>query len=55
MIKIEARGHGDLGRCVGPNAAKGLRPYFVAHDRGKKSITLDLKQPDAREIVLRLT
>src|SRR5262245_41950968 len=54
IIKLEARGHGDPGRGVAADAARGLRPYFIAHDRGKKSVTLDLKRPEAQEIVFRL-
>jgi len=54
IIKVEARAGGDPGRGIGPNASKGLRPYFIAHDRGKKSITLDVKQPEGREVALKL-
>ena len=55
VIKIEEREGGDPGRGI--LAASGLdtsgRPnwYFEANNRNKKSITLDLKQPEAQRIV----
>ena len=51
IIKIEGR-DGERGRHIFP----GERPvpYFVAHNRGKHSVTLDLKRPEAIEIVRRL-
>jgi CoA:oxalate CoA-transferase len=55
IIKIERR-DGELGRHIFPVDRPGDRPvgYFVAHNRGKHSVTLDLKQPKAIEIVKRL-
>ena len=58
VIKIEERESGDPGRGV--LRAQGLdlgdRPnfYFEANNRGKRSVALDLRQPEGREIVLRL-
>ena len=55
VIKIEERVGGDPGRGV--LRASGLdlsgfpNFYFEANNRGKRSIALDLKQPEAREIV----
>ena len=51
IIKVEGR-DGERGRHIFP----GDRPvaYFVAHNRGKHSVTLDLKRPEAIEIVKRL-
>jgi crotonobetainyl-CoA:carnitine CoA-transferase CaiB-like acyl-CoA transferase len=58
VIKIEERVGGDPGRGILSMAGVQLtdRPnfYFEANNRNKKSITLDLKQPDAREIVYKL-
>ena len=53
VIKIEKRG-GELGR----NAAGGAdlpqpAPYFVAHNRGKRSVTLDVTKAEGREVVMR--
>jgi crotonobetainyl-CoA:carnitine CoA-transferase CaiB-like acyl-CoA transferase len=58
VIKIEERTGGDPGRGV--LRASGLdlsgRPnfYFEANNRGKRSIALNLKKPEAREIVYAL-
>jgi crotonobetainyl-CoA:carnitine CoA-transferase CaiB-like acyl-CoA transferase len=58
VIKIEERIGGDPGRGVARMAGLDLsdRPnfYFEANNRNKRSITLDLKQPPAREIVYAL-
>jgi crotonobetainyl-CoA:carnitine CoA-transferase CaiB-like acyl-CoA transferase len=51
IIKVEHR-EGERGRW----SARGMPqpvPYFVAHDRGKHSVTLDVRQAAAREIVRR--
>jgi crotonobetainyl-CoA:carnitine CoA-transferase CaiB-like acyl-CoA transferase len=61
VIKIEERDKGDPGRAIfaigGSSAtSKGGSHnfYFEANNRHKKSITLDLRQPEAREIVYKL-
>ncbi len=58
VIKIEERVGGDPGRGIVQMSGLDLgdRPnfYFEANNRNKKGITLDLKQPEAREIVHRL-
>jgi crotonobetainyl-CoA:carnitine CoA-transferase CaiB-like acyl-CoA transferase len=55
VIKLEERESGDPGRGILSMAGVDLtdRPnfYFEANNRNKKSITLDLKQQEAREIV----
>jgi CoA:oxalate CoA-transferase len=52
VIKIEEPG-GEPGRAsgLGPD---GFSAYFEAHNRGKKSMTLDMRKPEAIEIVRRL-
>ena len=52
VIKVEPPG-GEDGRAngLGPD---GFSSYFEGHNRGKRSITLDLKVPEAIEIVRRL-
>src|SRR5438105_2773103 len=52
IIKIENR-EGERGRGVGA-AGPHPTPYFVAHDRGKRSVTLDIRQPEGRAIALKL-
>ncbi len=59
VIKIEERERGDPGRGIfavaGQATDKGGRNfYFEANNRHKQSIALDLKRPEAREIVYRL-
>ncbi|MGD9895124.1 MAG: CaiB/BaiF CoA transferase family protein, partial [Dehalococcoidia bacterium] len=53
VIKIENRVGGDLGRALG-RQPDGFCAYFEAHNRGNKSVGLDLKRPEAREIVGKL-
>jgi crotonobetainyl-CoA:carnitine CoA-transferase CaiB-like acyl-CoA transferase len=53
VIKIENRVGGDLGRALG-RQPDGFCAYFEAHNRGKKSVSLDLKRPEAGEIVGKL-
>jgi crotonobetainyl-CoA:carnitine CoA-transferase CaiB-like acyl-CoA transferase len=52
VIKLEdpAVG-GDVSRQVGPYATGGDSLYFQSFNRGKKSITLDLKHPDGRAVL----
>jgi crotonobetainyl-CoA:carnitine CoA-transferase CaiB-like acyl-CoA transferase len=52
VLKVEPPG-GESGRAngLGPD---GFSSYFEGHNRGKKSITLDLKIPEAVEIVRRI-
>jgi crotonobetainyl-CoA:carnitine CoA-transferase CaiB-like acyl-CoA transferase len=58
VIKLEAREGGDPGRGILRMAGLDLsdRPnfYFEANNRNKKGIALDLKKPEAREVVHRL-
>lgn len=52
IIKVESR-EGERGRWGTSDMPKPV-PYFVAHDRGKKSVTLDVRTPEGREVALRL-
>jgi crotonobetainyl-CoA:carnitine CoA-transferase CaiB-like acyl-CoA transferase len=52
VIKIEEPG-GEPGRATGLGP-DGFSAYFEAHNRGKKSMTLDLRTDDAREVIRRL-
>ncbi len=58
VIKIEERVGGDPGRGIMAMSGidLGERPnfYFEANNRNKRSLTLDLKQPEAIEIVHKL-
>jgi crotonobetainyl-CoA:carnitine CoA-transferase CaiB-like acyl-CoA transferase len=59
VIKIEERVGGDPGRgllrLAGLEVSDRPNFYFTANNRNKRGITLDLKKPEAREIVYRLT
>ena len=52
VIKVEEPG-GEPGRASG-RQPDGFSAYFEAHNRGKKSLVLNMRKPEAREIVRRL-
>jgi len=54
VIKVEEPGRGEIGRVLGMDRKRGVSAYFLALNRGKKSLTLDLKSEKGREIALRL-
>ncbi|NYT38520.1 CoA transferase [Allopusillimonas soli] len=53
VIKIERPGVGDFARKY-DERVKGLASHFVWTNRSKESLTLDLKRPEAREILDKL-
>ena len=53
VVKIERPGTGDFARGYDENV-RGMSAYFVWLNRGKESLTLDLKQPDGRDVMQRL-
>ena len=53
VIKIERPGGGDFARRY-DTSVKGLSSYFFWLNRGKRSLTLDMKHPEALEILERL-
>ena len=54
VIKIELPRLGDQGRWL-PAAADDPRPpWFIGCNRGKRSVTLDLRKPDGAEAFLKL-
>jgi CoA:oxalate CoA-transferase len=54
VIKVEQPGEGDISRHVAPHV-DGLSSYFSLLNRGKRSVTLDLKNPRAIELIVDLT
>jgi crotonobetainyl-CoA:carnitine CoA-transferase CaiB-like acyl-CoA transferase len=55
VIKIEAPGRGDAMRNYGSDRAyDGMAPAFIAVNAGKKSVSLDLKNPKSVEAARRL-
>src|SRR5262249_41910581 len=53
VVKVERPGVGDPGRKLSWTKP-GDAPYFLTLNSSKRSITLDLKKPQAREIFLKL-
>ncbi|SNR23776.1 CaiB/BaiF CoA transferase family protein [Halorubrum vacuolatum] len=54
VVKIEQPGYGDAVRHSGPPFMNGESPYYWTLNYGKKSLELDLKNPDAREALYEL-
>lgn len=53
VIKVEPP-DGDSTRDIGPSRTPRMGAYFANLNRNKRSLTLDLKKPAAREALLRL-
>lgn len=53
VIKIERPGVGDFARAY-DHTVKGQASHFVWTNRSKESLTLDLKRPEALEVLRRL-
>ena len=53
VIKVERPPYGDVARTTGPHI-DGESSYFFSINRGKKSILLDLKKTEGRDLFLRL-
>jgi CoA:oxalate CoA-transferase len=48
VVKVERPDGGDDTRATGPHFVHGESAYFLAVNRGKKSVCLDLAHPDGR-------
>jgi itaconate CoA-transferase len=53
VIKVERPGSGDFARGY-DHRVDGLSSHFVWVNRSKESVTLDVKDPRGREVLLRL-
>ena len=53
VYKLESR-DGDMARGWGPPFAGGNSSMFLGLNRGKRGISIDLKQAEGRELCLRL-
>ena len=57
VIKIEQPGSGDFMREIGPFVETEDGPYslfWAVEGRGRKSVTLDLRQPEGQQLLARL-
>ena len=55
VIKIEIPGSGDDTRHWGPPFIEGESAYFMSINRNKRSLTLNFKEDEAKEIFLKLS
>ncbi|WP_119419483.1 CaiB/BaiF CoA transferase family protein [Desertibaculum subflavum] len=53
VIKVEPP-EGDLNRNLGPQKTALMSPIHLGVNRGKRSVTLDLKKPKARQALYRM-
>lgn len=53
VIKLEPP-EGDLTRSIGPRRSPRMGAFFLTSNRSKRSIVVDLKRPEGREILRRL-
>ena len=53
VIKIETTA-GDMNRAIGPYAGPGIGVMFMNNNRNKRSLAIDLKSEDGKEVLRRL-
>lgn len=54
VIKVETPGVGDHARWIPISATDGRAPFFIGTNRGKRSITVNLRHADGRQVFLDL-
>ena len=54
VVKVERPGEGDQTRAWGPPWQDGQSAYYLSVNRNKRSLTLNLKAPEGKEIFRRL-
>ena len=54
VVKIEPPPHGDDTRLWGPPFVNGVASYYLSANRNKKSLGLNLKSPQGRDILWQL-
>ncbi|VEF47444.1 L-carnitine dehydratase/bile acid-inducible protein F [Bacillus freudenreichii] len=54
VVKVETPDGGDDTRRWGPPFQKGVSAYYLCANRNKKSITVNLKSPEGKDIIKKL-
>jgi CoA:oxalate CoA-transferase len=54
VIKVELPTLGDQARWIGMSPSDLRAPYFLGVNRGKRSVTCDLRKPEGREVFWKL-
>ena len=54
VVKVERPGKGDQARGYGPPFAEGESAYFMALNRNKRSLTLNLATEEGQGVMARL-
>lgn len=54
VIKVELPGFGDQARWIPVSIEDRRAPYYIALNRGKRSVCIDLRKPEGREVFLKL-
>lgn len=54
VVKVELPGFGDQSRWLPVRPGEARSAYFTACNRGKRSVTIDLRRPEGREVFLRI-
>jgi len=54
VVKIERLNYGDLARVIPISSSDRRSAYFYAHNRGKRSISLDITRSEGIAVALRL-
>src|SRR5580700_9877543 len=54
VVKVELPGFGDQSRWLPISREDRRSAFFTAYNRGKRSVTIDLRVPPGRDVFLRL-
>ena len=54
VIKVERRDYGDAARLIPISPTDRRSAYFYAHNRGKRSVGLDITKPEGVAVALKL-